>query len=135
VAIDTTQARGVAADIQPVVSPPVPGAVPPPAPPAGPASPSEPSLEPSSSISFSEATPQELAAELNRHLDQALARKTPGGGARFVAVGKRGVSLRVTYEHPVAIGYRGILLKLYQDGSVEGAGALDTATPTMRPAR
>jgi hypothetical protein len=152
VAIDSTEGRGLAADVQPVVIPPVlPGGT---APLSGvlptavggtpttgegtPASGAKGEAQPTGtasapSLSFKEATPQQLAAELNRQLDEATQRRVPGGGARFVAVGKRGISLRLTYERPVAIGYRGMLLKLYENGKVEGAGSGGSPVPTAKP--
>ena len=152
VAIDSTEGRGFAVDVQPVVVPPtLPGGAPPlsGAPPTAvgekptagegrPASGAKAGAQPTGetgagSLSFKEATPQQLAAELNRQLDQATQRRVPGGGARFVAVGKRGISLRLTYERPVAIGYRGMLLKLYKDGTVAGAGTPGPAVPTAKP--
>jgi hypothetical protein len=125
VAIDSTEGRGATVDVQPVVAPPAIA--------TGQAQPTAPAA--TGSLAFGEATPQQLAAELNRQLDEASQRRVPGGGARFVAVGKRGVSLRLTYERPVAIGYRGMVLKLYKDGTVEGAGSPGAggAVPTAKP--
>lgn len=152
VAIDSTEGRGFAADVQPVVVPPalpggtpsLSGAVPtavgekPTTGEGAPASGAKAEAPPTGaasagSLGFKEATPQQLAAELNRQLDEATQRRVPGGGARFVAVGKRGISLRLTYERPVAIGYRGMLLKLYIDGTVKGAGSGGSPVPTARP--
>jgi hypothetical protein len=48
----------------------------------------------------------ERAAEMNRSLDQAMAQTVPGGSVKFVAAGDRGVSMRRTYDRPIAIGYR-----------------------------
>ncbi len=48
----------------------------------------------------------ERAGELNRSLEQAMTQTVPGGSIKFVAAGDRGVSLRRTYDRPIAIGYR-----------------------------
>jgi hypothetical protein len=126
VSIDSGSARGAALEVQPVVSVPVPQ--------LPPATNASTPAAPPATVAFKEATPQQIAAELNKQLDEAItARRTVGGGARFVAVGKRGVSLKVTFERPMAIGYRGVLLKVDQDGGVEGAGSLEAAVPTARP--
>jgi hypothetical protein len=134
VSIDTASARGAALEVQPIVSVPTGGlslgATPAPPAVANAGSAAAPATPPAA-VSFKEATPQQIASELNNQLDAAVARRAIGGGARFVAVGKRGVSLKVTFERPMAIGYRGILLKVDQDGGVEGAGSLDTAVPTQ----
>jgi len=84
-------------------------------------------------LQFKEPTAQQIAAELNRQLDAGAARGTPGGGTRFVTAGSQGVGLRVTFERPIAIGYRGMLIKLYVDGTVEGAGPVSGVVPTAKP--
>jgi hypothetical protein len=84
-------------------------------------------------VQFQQPTPQQIASELNRQLDTATQRTTPGVGARFVSAGNSGVGLRVTFERPIAIGYRGMLLRVSEDGSVVGAGTLGSAVPTAAP--
>lgn len=51
-------------------------------------------------------TAVERAAEMNRSLDQAMTQTAPGGSVKFIAAGDRGVTLRRTYDRPIAIGYR-----------------------------
>jgi hypothetical protein len=72
----------------------------------------------------SNAAPEERAAELNRQLTAALAQSTPGGSVKFVSAGDFGVSMRRTYERPVALGYRGLLLKVYTNGVIESVGSI-----------
>ena len=45
---------------------------------------------------------------MNRSLEQAMAQTVPGGSLKFVAAGDRGVSMRRTYDRPIAIGYRAL---------------------------
>lgn len=74
----------------------------------------------------------ERAAELNRQLTESLGQTTPGGSVKFVSAGDYGVGMRRTYERPIAIGYRALLLKIDQDGSVQNLGAVQSAAPTAR---
>lgn len=87
---------------------------------------------PATTVQFQQPTPQQIASELNRQLD-TMHRSTPGVGARFVSAGSSGVGLRMTFERPIAIGYRGMLLRVSEDGSVVGAGTLGSAVPTAAP--
>lgn len=50
----------------------------------------------------------ERAAEMNNSLTQAMSQTVPGGSIKFVAAGDRGVSLRRTYDRPIAIGYHAL---------------------------
>ena len=84
-------------------------------------------------VQFQQPTPQQIAAELNRQLDEGMQRSTPSVGARFVSAGNNGVGLRVTFERPIAVGYRGMLLKVFKDGTIEGAGSIGSAVPTAAP--
>lgn len=81
-------------------------------------------------------TPADRATELNNQLSAAISQTAPGGSVKFVSAGEFGVGMRRTYERPVAIGYRGMLLKIYKDGRIEGMGALGADgggwVPTMK---
>lgn len=83
-------------------------------------------------VQFQQPTPQQIAAELNRQLDEGMQRSIPSVGARFVSAGNNGVGLRVTFERPIAVGYRGMLLKVFKDGTMEGAGSIVSFAPTSK---
>lgn len=157
IAIESTRGAGFTLDVRPAATVPPVGSGPstPSGPNAGPGDPSPDSQAgkaappadgksktPDSSnasakpseLQFQEPTPQQIAAELNRQLDAGAARGTPGVGTRFVTAGSQGVGLRVTFERPIAIGYRGMLMRLYEDGTVEGAGPVGAVMPTAKPA-
>jgi len=81
-------------------------------------------------------TSQDRAADLNRQLSESLNQSIPGGSVKFVAAGEHGVTMRRTYDRPVAIGYRGLLLELYEDGTIKSHGAISgegSLLPTALP--
>jgi hypothetical protein len=80
-------------------------------------------------------TPQERAADLNRQLNESLNQSIPGGSVKFVSASEAGVTMRRTYDRPVAIGYRALLLKVFENGDIEssGGGVVGSMLPTARP--
>ena len=73
----------------------------------------------------------ERAAEMNRSLEQAMAQTVPGGSLKFVAAGDRGVSMRRTYDRPIAIGYRALqVLVPLQGKEFNFGGAVGGFVPT-----
>jgi len=149
VSIESSRGGGLSLDVRPAVTSAVTSVPPVPAPVNGTdsgassgggggggaagAKPSESQVpKEGQAVTFSEPTPQEIAAALNKQLDAAKGGAAPGVGARFVTAGAQGIGMRVTFERPIAIGYRGVLVKLFEDGSVEGAGGLGSAVPTEK---
>jgi hypothetical protein len=78
-------------------------------------------------------TAVERAAEMNRSLDQAMTQTVPGGSVKFIAAGDRGVSLRRTYDRPIAIGYRAaqVLVPIQAPNGLSGvSGGVAGFVPT-----
>lgn len=80
------------------------------------------------------AAPVDLANRLNNQLDEQISGLSPGVSTRFVTASASSIGLRTVYERPVAVGYRGVLLRLAKnaDGGVSVAGliAIDSMKPT-----
>jgi len=79
----------------------------------------------------------ERAAEMNNSLTQAMSQTVPGGSIKFVAAGDRGVSLRRTYDRPIAIGYHALHVFIPIEPPTDAAffgigGVVNGWTPTAR---
>jgi len=85
------------------------------------------------------AVTKDLVTDLNDQLDAAMASQSPGGKVRFVSAGAYGVAMRRTFERPVAIGYRGLLVEVQKKGkdgfALVNKGSLSDWTPTKDPTR
>ncbi len=78
-------------------------------------------------------TPQQAAEELNKQLAASLASSTPGVNLKFVSAAEGSVSLRRTYERPIAIGYRGVVFPIVHVEDVRSAGlAIGSPMPEGR---
>jgi len=84
-------------------------------------------------VSESTSNPTEQATNLNRQLKEAMGQTSPGGSVKYLSVGDYGVSMRRTYERPIAIGYRGLLLLVHKDGRVKGMGAISSSISSNLP--
>lgn len=71
----------------------------------------------------------ERASQLNERLRQVDALTVPGGSFQFLSVSDRSVSMRRTFLHPVAVGYRGFVLTLDKStGTLAVGTAVNEAT-------
>ena len=71
---------------------------------------------------------------LNAMLAENVAANTSGGNIRFISIGPDSVGLRRTFARPIAVGYRGILLRVNGvDKSVEMVGPIDTKSDMLYP--
>lgn len=132
-----SQSRGARIDAK-INTPPgigSPESPPPPAP-----APSTPSSGPTSPPPADGAPPDaastasSLVNDLNNQLDAAMASQVPGGKVRFVSAGAYGVAMRRTFERPVAIGYRGLLIAVQRTGkdgiTLVSKGSISSFVPT-----
>ncbi len=78
---------------------------------------------------FDAPTPQQVASTLNNQLNESLQAALPGVSVKFLSVTAYGVSMRRTYERPVVIGYRAILLAVKKDQVIEVAGVSSSVIP------
>lgn len=66
---------------------------------------------------------EQLAGQLNDRLAAVGQQTLPGGSVRFLSATSTGVSMRRTYMHPIAVGFRSIVLQVDpRTGFVVGAG-------------
>ena len=90
--------------------------------------------------SFDQPTPQQVAASLNNQLNQSLQAALPGVSVKFLSVTGSGVSMRRTYERPIVIGYRAVLIRVaHSDLANPGssvvfsyAGSATSVVPTAK---
>ncbi len=69
-----------------------------------------------------------LAERMNEELDEIGAQSIPGGSFRFLSAAAGSVSMRRTYAHPIAIGYRSLLLAVDPDtGRIANMGSKSVA--------
>ncbi|MBC7772504.1 MAG: hypothetical protein H7210_08430 [Pyrinomonadaceae bacterium] len=112
--------------------------VPPPAEPP-PASPFDDPAPASADVAPPDAasTAADLVSSLNTQLDAAMASQVPGGKIRFLSAGAYGVAMRRTFERPVAIGYRGLLIEVQRKGkdgiALVSKGTISSFIPTFDP--
>jgi hypothetical protein len=76
-------------------------------------------------------SPFEAARELNDALAESMADNTPGGSFRFVSAGNSAVSMRRTFERPIAIGYRGLSLRIVQTEDERGRRRIEATSATI----
>ena len=79
---------------------------------------------------------QQRADQLNIMNVAQLAQKTPGGSLTYTAASDFGIGLRRTYTRPMAVGYRGVVVKLEKDGTNWTMGAMSVSkgvTPAALP--
>lgn len=81
-----------------------------------------------------EPDPIARAQQLNEQLKEIDAMGGVGGTFQFISVSGTSVGMRRSYERPVAVGWRGITLKVRaSNGAVEELGAADSADHPALP--
>lgn len=126
-----SDSRGAGADVKINAAAGLPMPTEPPAtPPSAPSPTPTPATAADASHPDVGATATTLLDNLNSQLEASMASQVPGGKVRFVSAGAYGVAMRRTFERPVAIGYRGVLIEIRKsdkDGIVfVGKGALSS---------
>ncbi len=73
----------------------------------------------------------EQAKKVNEFLAQSRSQSVPGGFVQFVSATDTAVGVRRVWDRPIAIGIRGITVRLDRDGNVLGRGYSTGITPSV----
>lgn len=77
-------------------------------------------------------SPEDRVRHMNRQLQATDLTGFAGGSLTFVAANDSSIGLRRVFSHPIAIGFRGLILKVDANGVVHAALPAGGTAPTVR---